>query len=336
MQWYYALNGQRVGPVSPQDFAQAVADGTVTGETLVWHEGIPAWVPWQTISATTTLPAVGAEGAGSDLPPALGAPEATSAGAGAAAEAWTRAEFVRRLRENGFAFSLGEGIGRIWKTMTDGYWLGLGVVVVVALLTIVAGMLPVIGLLANILVAPQLTAGAMWFFLQRTRGESPAFESVFDGFRLRFVPLLLLGLIQFAASFLIVGLMILIMLPFGLSLDALQDNEAMAAMMSGGLVLTLMGFGFVISIVAARFMLAHVIVMDQPAMNVIDALLLSWRITGMRFWSLLAICVLVIVVTFIGFLPFIVGWIFLLPLVPAAVARVYEDARLSAAGTPAE
>ncbi|MCC5023180.1 MAG: DUF4339 domain-containing protein [Candidatus Synoicihabitans palmerolidicus] len=31
MQWYYAIDGERNGPVSEQEFAQLIANGVVTG-----------------------------------------------------------------------------------------------------------------------------------------------------------------------------------------------------------------------------------------------------------------------------------------------------------------
>lgn len=51
MQWYYALNDQRRGPVAPSDFEKLVAEGTIRPDTLVWHEGMANWQAYSAIAA---------------------------------------------------------------------------------------------------------------------------------------------------------------------------------------------------------------------------------------------------------------------------------------------
>lgn len=45
MNWYYAEAGQQRGPISDWDFANATRTGVVRADTLVWHEGLPEWMP---------------------------------------------------------------------------------------------------------------------------------------------------------------------------------------------------------------------------------------------------------------------------------------------------
>jgi membrane protease subunit (stomatin/prohibitin family) len=45
--WWFAENGQQVGPVSMQQLSQAVAAGRVSPATLVWSQGMTAWQPAQ-------------------------------------------------------------------------------------------------------------------------------------------------------------------------------------------------------------------------------------------------------------------------------------------------
>src|SRR5690606_33188016 len=56
MQWYYAIDGQRQGPVSEHEFARLVAAGTITGDTLVWRQGLEEWAPWSTLADSHPLP----------------------------------------------------------------------------------------------------------------------------------------------------------------------------------------------------------------------------------------------------------------------------------------
>jgi hypothetical protein len=44
-QWYMAIGGQQVGPVSEQDVVNAIQGGSADGETLVFVAGMENWTP---------------------------------------------------------------------------------------------------------------------------------------------------------------------------------------------------------------------------------------------------------------------------------------------------
>lgn len=43
MHWYYALDNQRLGPVSQTEFERLVAAKTISDDTLVWRRGMQGW-----------------------------------------------------------------------------------------------------------------------------------------------------------------------------------------------------------------------------------------------------------------------------------------------------
>lgn len=43
MQWYYAIDGQRLGPVPHAELERLVQSGTVKGDTLLWRQGLDQW-----------------------------------------------------------------------------------------------------------------------------------------------------------------------------------------------------------------------------------------------------------------------------------------------------
>ncbi len=45
-EWYYAVDGTSVGPVSEANFAELVRNGTIRSETLVWQQGMEDWIPF--------------------------------------------------------------------------------------------------------------------------------------------------------------------------------------------------------------------------------------------------------------------------------------------------
>jgi len=60
MQWYYANNGQRSGPISDAEFQSLVNAGTIGPDTLVWRQGMANWLPYGQVApaASGAEPAV--------------------------------------------------------------------------------------------------------------------------------------------------------------------------------------------------------------------------------------------------------------------------------------
>ena len=49
MNWFYALNNERRGPIADAELATLLRNGTLTAATLVWREGMETWVPLSTV-----------------------------------------------------------------------------------------------------------------------------------------------------------------------------------------------------------------------------------------------------------------------------------------------
>ena len=64
MEWYYAKNGQQLGPVSQENLLELFQSGSIQGTDLVWNETMTEWSPLGTIPGLTVPPAVSSE-----LPP---------------------------------------------------------------------------------------------------------------------------------------------------------------------------------------------------------------------------------------------------------------------------
>jgi len=59
MTWYYAVGSQQQGPVTEDQLQGLIKDGVVTGDTLVWREGMANWLPYRTVSGATPPPPAG-------------------------------------------------------------------------------------------------------------------------------------------------------------------------------------------------------------------------------------------------------------------------------------
>lgn len=49
MKWYYAKDGQQMGPIEESELSSLVASRTIGATTLVWREGMPQWQPYQEV-----------------------------------------------------------------------------------------------------------------------------------------------------------------------------------------------------------------------------------------------------------------------------------------------
>jgi uncharacterized RDD family membrane protein YckC len=71
MKWYYAEQGQRVGPVERELLDERIRDGTIQAATLVWRAGLSDWRPAADVAELEVPPSLPA------LPPALPPMDAT-------------------------------------------------------------------------------------------------------------------------------------------------------------------------------------------------------------------------------------------------------------------
>jgi hypothetical protein len=71
-QWYMAVGGHQVGPVSEDEIRQNLANGTIDAATLLFAEGMSAWTPVRDVPEFRA----GASGTGPAAPPPVpaGAP----------------------------------------------------------------------------------------------------------------------------------------------------------------------------------------------------------------------------------------------------------------------
>ena len=56
MYWYYEKSGSQIGPLTSEQFQQALNKGEVLQETLVWNESLAGWVAYKTLSTSAPPP----------------------------------------------------------------------------------------------------------------------------------------------------------------------------------------------------------------------------------------------------------------------------------------
>ena len=58
MNWHYADQGQQMGPITDEQLSQLFQAGKINGDTLVWREGLPDWMPYRQAMAQSNQPPV--------------------------------------------------------------------------------------------------------------------------------------------------------------------------------------------------------------------------------------------------------------------------------------
>lgn len=321
MNWYYSVNGQRVGPVTDQEMARLVAEGTVTAETLVWKNGMAEWRPWHEVGPTANLTP--------PPPPMPGADRAASAET--AIEEPVNAEaFWAAVRQNGYAVSAAGVLGRAFDLYKKHFGACLGAALLGYLLVGVAGMIPFVSIAAAFLVSPQLNAGVLWNFLRRLRGEDAVIGDLFEPYSRSFGQLALMVLIQIGIALPI----IVVMLIMGVG-AAFAGGGGEVSPLSGAAGLGIVAMVLLLALVMWRLVLAPLFIVDR-GYTAGAALLLSWRLTGLRLGTFIALGLALLLLSLAGALAFIIGLIFVMPMLPSVLVVAYETACRATRGQPSE
>lgn len=333
MQWFYAINGERHGPISPDHLAGLIAQGTVTDDTLVWREGLGNWEPWGKVAAENPLPEPSGE-----LPPPPVYTEPTAAG-GAESAQWTLQEFSGNLAQRGFSTSVGGCLARAWSNYKSFFGLALGSVLVAYLVLMVSGMIPVLGVFTGLLLGPHINAGMAWIFLKRARDERVEFGDVFEGLKRCYLKLLLVGLVQmgFVLTVMIVFVVPIMLMGVPLGVSGMESETPPDISLTAAMTIVVLTatMAAVLVYFSIRFLLTGIVAIDRPE-SAIDAYRLSWRITRGRFWTILGLMIVLVLAGLAGALALLIGLIFVMPFFGAVIAQLYHDAIESAAGRPPE
>ena len=273
MKWYYVENGQQAGPVEESQLAGLVQSGKLRGDTLVWHEGMAAWQPFDTVKpAGITLPQAEAAGA----PFATG--DATEAVCGECGKIFRKDEmiahggvyicagckpvFLQRVREGlaptptgapgtvteaqvrarDYEHDIGAYWNRAWEVFKSDPGLIIGVFVVFSLCFLIVNVIPYLSTVTSLIFGGPLMGGLCVFFLKKLRNQPTVFGDGFAGFGPRFGQLLLGNLIpNLLVGAIMIPFVIVVALLFALVVPAIQnsgsaDGIQVAMMIGGGLV----------------------------------------------------------------------------------------------------
>src|SRR5687768_1462318 len=70
-QWYMAIGGHQVGPVSQDDVVASLRNGTIDGNTLVFTAGMSSWTPLKNVPQLAVFLSGDGSGAATAAPPPI-------------------------------------------------------------------------------------------------------------------------------------------------------------------------------------------------------------------------------------------------------------------------
>ena len=235
------------------------------------------------------------------------------------------------------AVEAGRGWGWIqdaWGLFRQAPWAWIGALLLFYLIVIVVGLVPLVGGLATTVLGPMLTAGLMLGAQAQDRGEGFGVGRLFAGFSVRPGPLALVGVVY-------LGLALLIGLVIGLLYIAMVGGSGMMVPeMAPGMTMTpepfesmaagppfllpvLIALLLGIPLAMAMFFAPALVALD--AVPVMQAFKLSFMGCLRNILPFLVFGLIAFVLLFVGAIPFLLGWLVLLPVLTIAVYTAYRD-----------
>ncbi len=231
----------------------------------------------------------------------------------------------------GGTFSVGYALSEGWRVMSENYGVFLGASVVYMLLTIVIGIIPILGAIASFFLVPPLMAGWLFMGIKAYRGRVE-FGDLWCGFQ-RYWSILgiyvLTGLLTFAAC-IPAGLCALA----GMGID--KDMEGIGPIVLGiGCVITFV----LVVIISLRFCFSMSICIDR-GFRAVDAMRASWRVTAPYVFGILGLGIVMLLINGVLMVLLVLPMIFLgMPLgmgVTGAMFNLIVPAPQAAHGESAE
>lgn len=309
MTWYYAVGSQQQGPVTDDQLHALAKDGVVTGDTLVWREGMVNWQPYRTVAGSH----------GGSVPPAV---VMATAPAGADSSVSPEAQ----TPPDDYEVSIGHCLSRAWALFKDHAGSIIGACALVFLAVLVANIIPFLGVLLGLVVNGPLMGGLYWFYLKKVRGQETTVGDAFAGFGPSFANLMLAQIVSGVLSVLSIlpGMVLLVVAGVaGASAGRGGMNSLTGGLAIAGAGLTLLG-ALVTIYLSVSWSMTLLLIIDKR-MDFWPAMGLSRSQVGKHFFRVLWFFFVTSIISAIGVLALGVGLLLTVPLAIGMVAYLYHD-----------
>ncbi len=220
--------------------------------------------------------------------------------------------------------SVGQAVGWIGDgmKMLSGPWgVVIGALVVTFVITMVLQFIPFIGPLAQPFLMVLLYAGLVKMFHRIDTSNQSEFADLFAGFSERTGPLILLALAQLGV-YVVFGLLIAGLALMFAGAGAFSASQGMdPAMMNGGLsaaLLVLVPVFLVLTVLVAFLFYFTVPLVMLTDLGPGKAMALSFKACLRNLLPIIVYGIVVVVIVAVAALPFLLGWLFVMPIMAGA------------------
>jgi uncharacterized membrane protein len=299
---------QEYGPVTAEVLRQWILEGRANGQSLAQAEGTTDWKPLTAFPEFADVLKVQAN---------VAAAEAQARPASALPPDVLTRDWQVDL---GRCVSLGvELFQRNFGLLFGGVVVYFGIEMALGLL----GMIPLLGWMFSILnmvIVGPLIGGVYELFLRTIRGQPASVDTVFNGFRERFLHLFLVNLVIGLFTFLAALPGIALAVAGGFWISSTEPPTVMSlGLLSAGVVLAILPAIYL----GVSWVFALPLVMDQ-GLDFWTAMETSRRVVGRHWWWTLGLLTVVGLLNFVGFLFCCIGVLFTMPVAFAALLYAYE------------
>lgn len=303
-------DGKEYGPVSAEQVRTWLANGRANLQTKAKYSGTEEW---HTLGDYTEFASGGA-----GAPPPIGA--FVKPANAADPKAYADDLIARAAPLDVFGC-----LDRSFKLWTGNFFPLVGVTFLVLLAATVAGAIPLVGMLSQLLLTGVFYGGLYYYYLGKLRGEPRSVGDGFSGFSLAFVPLMLANLITFAIYLV---LMLVCCAPIFLVFVrmAVQRSQHMYGGMPAFSPLALIGCclgGLVMLYLSISWVFTFPLVIDQ-GLGPWTAMEVSRRVVAKQWFRVFFVVLLGAIIALLGLIAIFIGFIFTLPLMFGAIICAYE------------
>jgi len=216
--------------------------------------------------------------------------------------------------------SIGECFSEGWERFKPYLCLSLGINIIYFIIVMIGSLIPVIGFLFSILVAPVLQLGLYLYYLNVARNSNPRIEDLFAGFN-RYGTII-------GMNFLYGGVLIIGMLPsiiYGFSAFMAIVNEEIGPENFPWTVFLVFFLNAILLIFGlVRYWMTYFVIMDDPRRGLFDALQRSADITKYNSHNVILLAIAIWFILLALFIALIIPALIFGPFAAVAFGRMYE------------
>ena len=329
MNWFYAKDGQQLGPVSEAQLRALSENGELTPEDLIWKEGMADWASYESVFGDkVACPTCGSLVGKNELIPAGDThvcPNCRDSYAQGLKEGLSKPISTEGSRGTGGKTTNAE-LRAMARNALDGNWApGVLATFILGIINQVINFLPLIGILIQYVLSGPFNLGYMKIFQETIRENHSdvgvlfqGFSRFFQGLGIWFVCAVIMSLTSSLAA--IPGAIILFVV-FSQDPVVIEQHP----LFFPGLFVAAIPFLAVMTHMFLRFRMSYFIANDNPEMGVIGIVKESNRMmTGFKM-KLFVLYLSFIGWHILGTLALLIGLLFSMTYMRTAVAAFYDD-----------